>query len=256
MDRRRRNTFLLSDMKRAFSSWELWIAIIALTTILLHGVVTYTNLAKGASSTYVYIVNAMALSGFGPFAAVFPALGYGAVFCEEYNSGYFLLMRSRMNWKRYAGIRLITVAVSGGTIMAIPFTVVCLFGYIQGKHGVPADGFMEGTQMVLYLERYGDGAVIALKILLGFLFGAMFALISYAFAIFSANRYMAMIAPFVLYEAMWFVLYDYPVVNPIYLFRGDDLDSYPLSIAMECLYTSIVAVVCWLGIKRKVTYEE
>ena len=55
MDRRRRNTFLLSDMKRAFSGWELWIAIIALTTILLHGVVTYTNLAKGASSTYVYL---------------------------------------------------------------------------------------------------------------------------------------------------------------------------------------------------------
>lgn len=250
-----KGSFLQQDLKRAFSSYILWVTVLIVTGILLNGTIRYTNMEKGVSSTYLYIINATALSGFGPFAALFPAMGYGYLFCEEYKSGYFQMILSRVSWRRFVVARMITVALSGGCIVGIPFFVVCMIGYIQGAHGVPADGFMEGTRMVEYLEQYGDFYVLFMKILLGFLFGVMFALISFVFAILSTNRYVAMIAPFVLYESLWFILYDYPVFNPIYMLRGDDIGSYPLSVFMECLYILAAVILCWVAMKRKVKDE-
>lgn len=248
--------YLKKDMQRAFMDKMLWFSIIILTMILMHGMVTYTIMDRSAKiSTYVYIVNAMALSGFGPFAAVFPSLGYPVRFCEEYNSGYYRMIQSRTGWKQYAIVRLVSVGISGGFIVGIPFACVCIIAYAVGVHGVPEDGFLAGLQVVEYIEKYGDLFVLAFKVLLGFLFGMLFALVSFAFAVWSRNRYVTVIAPFILYETMWVVLYNYPVFNPIYLVRGDDLDSYPLSALMEMIYIILAATVCWLGLRKRARNE-
>lgn len=244
--------FLKTDLKRALSSKMLWLSTIILTFILFNGMMTYTDMNPSAGiSTYVYIVNAMALSGFGPFAAVFPALGYSVRFCEEYNSGYFHFIVSRTNWKNYALVRLVSVGLSGGLIVGIPFAGVCIIGYIVGIHGVPQDGFLQGLQVVEYIEQYGDLFVLVFKTLLGFLFGMLFSLVSFAFAIWSCNRYVTVIAPFILYETMWVVLYKFPMFNPIYLVRGDDLNSYPLSALMQLIYIILSIIVCWAGLKKR-----
>lgn len=70
------------------------------------------------------IIDAMALSGFGPFAAVFPSLGYSSRFCEEYGSGYLRMITSRTSWKSYARTRMITVGFSGGVTVGFPFLFV------------------------------------------------------------------------------------------------------------------------------------
>ena len=248
--------FLKQDIKRTLQDKMLWISLIALLAILVHGMVTYTDMDRSAGiSTYVYIVNAMALSGFGPFAAVFPALGYAVRFCDEYNSGYLQMILSRTNWKTYGVVRLISVGISGGMIVGIPFACVCIIGYVTGVHGVPQDGFLEGTQAVYYLGKYGDWFVLGFKVLLGVLFGVLFAFVAFAFAIWSHNRYVTVIAPFVLYETMWVVLYRYQMFNPIYLVRGDDIDSYPLSAFMEFVYIILAVVISWIGLGKRAKNE-
>lgn len=248
--------FLRQDVKCAFQEKFFWISMLLLLAILFHGMIMYTNMdASTGTSTYVYIVNAMALSGFGPFAAVFPSMGYSVRFCEEYNSGYFQMIRSRISWKKYASARMVSVGLSGGMIVAIPIMIVCIFAYIKGVPGVPQDGFLQGLQVVEYIEKYGDLFVLSFKVLLGFLFGVMFSLVGLAFAVWSCNRYVTVIAPFVLYEAMWVVFYRYPMFNPIYLYRGDDLDSYPLSAFMEILYIAITALIIWFGFRKKANDE-
>ncbi len=72
-----------------------------------------------------------------------------------------------------------------------------------------------------------------------------------AFAVWIPNKYVALIAPFVLYEAMWLALGKIPVLNPIYLMRGDDLNNYPLSGVMECVYILLVSFVVMRGLKRR-----
>lgn len=83
-----------------------------LSGLFIHAIRANTNL-DGSVSTYEIISVAMALSGFTPFAAIFPALGYSVVFYEEYHSGYLKMITSRMSWKRYGINRIIAVAVSG-----------------------------------------------------------------------------------------------------------------------------------------------
>ena len=246
---------LNADMKRAFSSKLFWMSMLVALGILLNGMLKYTNTMKGVSSTYYYIVNAQALSEFSPFAAIFPALGYSIRFAQEYSSGYFQMIQARISWKQYGLVRLITVGLTGGVNIGLPFAVICIIGYVQGYHGLPTDGWFDGMQIGEYIVKYGDIFVLFLKVLLGFLFGIMVAYVSLAFAIWTTNRYITIIAPFVVYELMWFLLMDYPMFNPILLFRGDDVGSYPLSICMEIVYAVLAAVMCWFGLRRRAGYE-
>lgn len=246
--------FFRNDMKRALSNKGFFAAIVILLVIFVHAIRVNTNF-EGTVSTYEIISSAMALSGFTPFAAIFPVMGYSVAFCEEYHSGYIKMITSRINWKYYGILRMITTGVSGGIVIAFPFVVVNLIGYFKGIHVMPDTGLYMGTKMQYYLENYGDGYILIGKVLLGFLFGVLWALVGMAFSVWFCNRYVSLIAPFILYEVMWLLLYHYPVLNPIYLIRGDDLNSYPLSGIMEILYIIIAAVVIWIGLKRRMHYE-
>ena len=246
--------FMWQDLKRAVSLKGFWISIMLLLALFFHAINLYVSLDREIS-TYEIIVDAMALSGFGPFAAVFPSIGYSVRVCEEYNSGYMKMITSRMNPKCYGIVRTISVGLSGGIMVGFPFLVVCLFAFLFGEHGIPQDGFMEESQLVYYIAQYGDWFVLFFKVFLGFLFGVLFSLVSLAFAIWTCNRYVTIIAPFVLYEVMWVVLYNVQILNPIYLVRGDDLNSYPLSCFMEIIYIAVTLIVIWIGWKKKVWYE-
>lgn len=246
--------FLIYDVKRAFQQKGFWIAILLLLIIYIHAIRINTHL-EGSVSTYEIISVAMALSGFTPFAVVFPVLGYSVVFCEEYHSGYLKMITSRIDWKMYGITRIFSVGFTGGIIITVPIAAVCSIGYFWGIHGMPSNGLYEGTMMQYYLEHYGDWYILTGKIVLGFLFGVLWALVGMAFAVWICNRYVALIAPFVLYEIMWITLYKYPFLNPIYLIRGDDLGSYPLSALMELIYIVITISVIWIGLRKRVHYE-
>lgn len=247
--------FLGQDIKRALSGKGFIIGILLLLAVFINAFRMYVR-TDGSMSTYEIIIDAMAVSGFGPFAAVFPALGYSSQFAQEYNSGYIKMITSRMSWRQYGRIRILSVGLSGGLIMAVPFSVLMIYAYAVGTHGVPDNGLADGKVMGDYLEHYGDWYVLGFKVLLGFLFGVMFSLISLAFAVWSTNRYVAMIGPFILYEALWALLpLKVMFLNPIYMVRGDDLNSYPLSAGMEIIYIAVAVIAVWLGMKRRAGQE-
>ena len=110
---------------------------------------------------------------------------------------------------------------------------------------------MAGKALIFYIEHYGEWYIFLWKVILGFLFGCIWALAGLAFAVWLPNKYVALIAPFVLYEAMWLVLGKISVLNPIYLMRGDDLNNYPLSGFMECVYVLLISLVVMWGLKRR-----
>ena len=246
--------FFRDDLKRAFKAKGFWVAMVLLSIVLIRAIWINTVL-DGSVSTYEIISVAMALSGFTPFAAIFPVLGYSVVFCEEYNSGYLKMITSRMSWKKYGVVRIITVGITGGMIIAVPFMMVCIIGYVCGVHGMPQNGMFAGTDIQYLIENYGDAYILTGKVILGFLFGTMWALVGLGFSVWFCNRYVALIVPFILYEVMWILLYKVPYLNPIYLIRGDDLGSYLLSGVMELMYTMVASIFVWVGLKKRVYYE-
>ncbi|EOS75539.1 MAG: hypothetical protein OSJ60_17015 [Lachnospiraceae bacterium] len=74
------------------------------------------------------MIEVFAASGFTPFAAIFPGFAYVSVFCEEYSSGYIKMIYSRMLPGKYALTRIVTVALSGGTMLAVPFIIALNYG--------------------------------------------------------------------------------------------------------------------------------
>jgi hypothetical protein len=243
-------SFFKNDMKRAFGNKGFFVSVAMLLVILIHAIRVNVNF-EGNPSTYEIISAAMALSGVTPFAAIFPVMGYSVAFCEEYHSGYIKMITSRINWKSFGIVRMITTGVAGGAVIALPFAAVNLIGYVCGKHGMPDTGLYMGTRMQYYLENYGDGYILFGKVVLGFLFGVLWALVGLAFSVWCCNRYVSLIAPFILYEVMWLLLYNIQVLNPIYLIRGDDLNSYPLSGIVEILYIMVAIIIILIGLRRK-----
>ena len=244
--------FFLQDLKRSFLNRGFLSGLIIVTWILVSAAF-HVPLNRSRSS-YFIMIEVFAASGFTPFAAIFPGLAYSAVFCEEYSSGYLKMIYSRMLPRKFAFTRIVTVALSGGMMLTIPFIIVLSIAYCCGIPGIPAgsdEGLMAGTAMVFYIENYGEWYIFLWKVILGFLFGCIWALVGLAFAVWLPNKYVALIAPFVLYEAMWLALGKISVLNPIYLMRGDDLNNYPLSGFMECVYILLVSFVVIWGLKRR-----
>ena len=247
------NGFFWKDMKRSFLNAGFFIGLAAVAVLLLAAVVTGVPLNRTRSSYHI-LFNVFGASGFTPFAAVFPVLAYATNFCEEYQSGYYRMIFARMSPVRFGGLRIINVALSGGIMMAVPIATACILAYTFGIPGVPKgsdEGLLDGTIMFTYVVRYGDWYIAAGKIMLGFLFGSVWALMGFMFAVWFPNRYVALIAPFVLYESMWIALDRMPYLNPIRLLRGDDIGSYPLAAGMECVYLIVVSVVIMAGLMRR-----
>lgn len=244
--------FFLQDLKRSFLNKGFFVGLLAVTWLLVDAV--FQAPLNRTRSSYFILANVEAASGFGPFAAVFPSLAYASAFCEEYNSGYLKMIFSRISSKKFGIIRIITVALSGGVMVAVPILVSCGMAYYFGIPGIPGgndEGMLDGMMMRSYIENYGDWYVFVWKVILGFLFGCMWALAGLAFAVWIPNKYVSLIAPFVLYETMWIGFYEIPLLNPIWLIRGDAINSYPLSGFMECVYILLAAIIVMLGLKRR-----
>lgn len=241
------------DIKRSFCNIGFMAGLTTLTVLFLAAVILGAPLDHTRSS-YFIMASAFAASGFTPFAAVFPVLAYASNFCEEYQSGYYRMIFSRMGPEKFGIIRTVSVALSGGVIVALPILLVCVIALQFGIPGIPQgsdEGLWQGTVMLTYITKYGDWYIVAGKVLLGFLFGCIWALVGLAFAVWIPNRYVALIAPFVLYESLWLGLENVPILNPIMLLRGDDLNSYPLSILMECVWLLAVSMIVLAGMRRR-----
>ena len=239
--------FLLQDIKRSFMNMGFVAGFCGLSALLAYNFVT-ESLHSG--SVYYAIVNILAVSGFTIFLPVFPVLGYASSFCEEYESRYYRMILSRMKSQKYAHVRIISVALSGGAIVTIPYLLLCLAAVHSGVPEITSNTLRVDSdlEMVVIAQTYGVGVMVAAKVILGFLFGAAWALVGLAFAVWMPNKYVSLIAPFVLYQSMWIFLPS--ILNPAQLVLGDHV-GHLLSIVMECVWLFAAAAISMAGFRRR-----
>lgn len=146
--------FFLQDLKRSFLSKGFFAGLFVVTWILVSA--AFHAPLNRSRSSYFIMMEVFAASGFTPFAAIFPGLAYASAFCEEYSSGYIKMIYSRMLLRKFALTRIVTVALSGGTMLAIPFIIVLSIAYCFGIPGIPTgsdEGLMAGTALMFYIEN-------------------------------------------------------------------------------------------------------
>lgn len=251
----------MQDIGRSFLNMGFAAGFCGLGALLVYSYVTDSLYCD----PYFAVVNILAASGFVVFLPVFPVLGYASAFCGEYESGYYRMILSRMKPLHYARTRIISVALSGGVIVAVPLLLVGLLAVCletpadvdvlreAGDEAFRVAGFNaprvdEDMEMVRIGMTYGVGAMVAVKVLLGFLFGAAWALAGLAFAVWMPNKYVSLIAPFVLYQSLHILAPEW--INPAFLIRGDDV-GHLWSVIMECAWLLAVAAAAMAGFRRR-----
>lgn len=227
-----------------------WLMSMILVTIILYRPMRGCFRNIGLMHVLEWVTLPMAISGFSVFAAAFPVMGYSNSFYYDFSTGYLRFILSRMSWKKYGIMRMISVGISGGTILAVPFSIIFSICYMVGDKGSLAGRLYEGSQVGIFIEQHGIVATLAAKLILGFLFGSLWALTGYCVSCFIINKYVALLCPFVIYQFMWILLFKVPLLNPIFLMKGDDLDSYYLSGIMLIIYNIFICVVIMGRLKR------
>lgn len=245
-----------ADMRRIFSSPWFWGALALGLALFTNSLISDVLVYGRAGSPMLLLSYPLALSSFTPFAPIFCYLPYAASFSNEQNAGYHLLIASRVGPKRYGMARTISVALSGGIVLGLIFAgtiLVCIFFAEEPDTAETVDFMMNTTWARAGLLLVQNGLWVYLgRIALAFLFGALWALVGLSISTIWPNRYVVLVAPFVLYQVLWYVLGS-SMFNPLHMLRADydDLPSLAFVFVHQICCLAVVGGVSYFGIKRK-----
>lgn len=243
-------------MKRMLRSPRLYVSIFLSLFILLRPL-SEAFVEKPNGTFLQFLSVPFAASDYTPFAAIFCVLPFSGSFCEDYNSGYFKFIILRTGEKKYAYSRCILVMLSGGIMMAITVSIViltCAF-FSNMPETVDTAAFMRTSiwaSMGILIKHQWILAI--LKILLAFLFGSAWAMTGLLISVLYINRYVTCIAPFVIYQILWFLL-EGNAFNPVYLLRGDSnfIPSFSFIVIYQMIWISVCFLTSYIGIRKRVT---
>ena len=243
-----KNNVYMEDMKRAVINPGFFIGILGLTVMLMRTVWYFKDM-PGQIPVMEICSYPMALSGFTVFSAAFPAWGYANQFYKEEKTGYIRFILSRMSWKKYMCMRMTSVCISGGLVIAVPLAILFMFAYLTGS-GEVGDLF-QGMQVRETIIHLGIPAVLLMKTGLGALFGIFWALIGLFSSLLIRNKYAPFIIPFILNQFFWIVFANDLKLNLVFLVRGEDLDSYGLSAVLLLVYCILAAGMTFFVMRRR-----
>lgn len=235
----------LIEIKRLFTRPEPYISFIIGLLILNRPLIeAMLTGAIDSGSISQYLSVPFAMSDFTPFAAVFCVLPYANSFCEDYNTRFFRFIVCRSGTKKYAFSKSVITTISGGLVMsAIVFSTIILCGILADSPETPdkiefmRDSIWVRSGIIYVMNGY---LYLFLRVLLAFLFGCVWSSIGLTISTFITNRYVTYIAPFVIYQMMWFV-FDETKWNPVYLLRCDS--NFIPSLTFVFTYQSILILV-------------
>jgi hypothetical protein len=251
---------LETDNRRALLSYRFFIACALALFLLIRAMVYYGAFDPANKLDRLLILTfPMSLSGFTPFAVLFPLIPYATSFCDEYNSGYAKFIITRIGVKQYAKKKIVAVGLSGALAIGIPFLIVFVLIAIIGVPTTAANmsDFYYGKIWAPYAAVWGGNLVLAAKLVLGLFFGCMWALVGLAISTVATNRYVVIVGPFILYQALWRLLANLPI-NPLYMLRGDFgspgqfIGSYVYILLYQTIWIVLACVAVMFGIRRRV----
>ncbi len=254
---KRYDSIIMADLHRIFSSWRVYVSIVIALFFLLRPLFE-TSVSWANMSPLQLLSLPFGASDFAPFAVMFCVFPFADSFCMDYNSGIINNITTRVKVNRFAKQRVITVALSGAFVMFICVLIPIAFCNIFAGR----DETYETAYFMRNTIWWKAGALLPLnglvfywgRLVLAALFGALWSLIALAISTIVTNRYVTLIIPFVLCQALWYLLGESPF-NPVHLIRADNSNIPFLSFAILYQITLIFffSVLSIIGMKKKVS---
>jgi len=150
------------------------------------------------------IYQSHAMSGFDFFAPILAVLPATIIFCEDYNSGYIKSILGRIGRRQYLRESIICSSIAGGLAVSIPSFIAYTFYVLNGspnlvKETATYSSVFDESIFVNIQFIWDGGLVVAILLILAFLFGAIWSNVGLCISAFIPNRYIALAAPFALY---------------------------------------------------------
>ncbi|MBQ6602584.1 MAG: hypothetical protein IJH99_04205 [Eubacterium sp.] len=246
---------MVEELRRTLKRKVPLLAFFGGLAMLLHPLLRLIT-SLGRYTLHECYMFAFATGDFTPFAAFFPAVMFATVFAEDYASGGIRMCMFRTGRMGYIRQRILTTIMGGGFSMAAYVILVLLFSaaFVRQPGTAESADLLSRTLWGRYefLTDYGGAGMYACKIVLAFLFGAVWALFGLAVSALTANIYCAVIVPLGVYMGLWYFLAGNPF-NPIYLLRGDTtiLPSVGFIFAVQLAAMAVLAAVSGLLIYRR-----
>lgn len=247
---------IYNDLRRAFCSWKLYISVIIAFIVILHPLYEIWDSFKNYSPLQI-LSFPLAISNFTQFSVLFCTLPFSDSFCEDYNSGFFRSAQLRTGSSKYALGRCLSVALTGGIIISfVMLGTISLCLLLSGQpETAETAAFMNNTvwgKQNLLLS-YNGSIMYLLRVFLSALFGAVWAVVGLAVSTVVTNKYITVVAPFVIYQVLWFLFSD-TIFNPVALMRCDNQNIPSLGFAFfyQIFWLAMVWTISYLGIKRKI----
>ena len=152
------------------------------------------------------IMYPMELSGFAPFAALFPVMPYSLRFADEFNSGFIRHVLIREKKKSYIRKKLFATAAAGGVMMAAAYSIVFLLAWSNGTPARligPEWSSYSNTIWYPLIPIWDGRLVLILRVLLVFLVGMVWAMMALLITTIFINRYVAVAVTFLVYQIWW-----------------------------------------------------
>lgn len=246
------------DIIRGIFNLRMLLVIVIVFLVQLRPFIQYGIFNSQTTSDYLYLLTLpSSLSGLAPFAVLIPIIPYATSFCDEYNSGYFRLALIRSERNKYCFSKVMSTFLSGGIAMLVPFLLITLLIIAVGVPTTPAvslsEDYFNDTIWFQYMYSLGGIFVLLGRLILAFLFGAVWALVGLVISIVVPNRYIILLGPFVIYQALW-MLCSKMQIGPITLLYG--MSNIPLYIMVlfQAVIIIISSLLAFYGIRRRAKY--
>lgn len=246
---------LCVEFRRIFTGSKIYISIFISLAILLRPLIE--TISGGGGGTFLTLQTLpFGLSDYSPFAAIFCVLPFADSFCEDYNSGMATLLVQRVGIRRYALGRCLSVALSGGIAMGITVLITLSTCFILAEEPDTFESvrfWIEGNSLwhrMNLIFRYHGLGVLGYRVLFGFLFGCAWATVGLAVSTMTINRYVTFVAPFVIYQAGWFLIKSN--CNPVKLLRGDYVPSVTYLVCCQLSVVGVCIAFSYFRIQKRV----
>jgi hypothetical protein len=248
---------LRTEMKAAITSKWAYIAAAILCYLILPNAIKfyiYPGYDTSAIDHLTFIIEPMAFTALAPFAALFCILPYSMSFCDEYNSSFTKNILLRTTTGRYAFSKILSIGFSGGLTIALVFSIVFVIAVIRGGP-VTQDTLPGFYDMSIWRDmalNSGGYMVLLWKLVLGFLFGIVWALLGLLMSCLFMNRFISILVSFCIYQSLWMVLSG-RWYNPVYLLRGDGylIPSLGHVVGAQLAIIMFAALISFIGVTRR-----
>lgn len=234
--------FFKSELKRAILSKNMAFAIfICIVSFFLNFDFIYSLFTYSVRGV-TYFYNLSVYWGIISFLfLIIATIPFATSYLEDYSSGYYSSVKDKIGGFKYVITKFVVNFIAGGLVIFIPFVLFFLFLLVlKGVSLRDLDYATEVNISLRHIFEHSQVQYMLLNIILSSIAGATFSTVALAVSIYTKNKHLVMVFPFLCYIASAIILSDYNLNLQMIFNLDTDIN---LSMTYRLIYALFVVLV-------------